>query len=154
MTRTLRTSAALNAPGEIWEGPWGHETICIVEDIHPAMDKVVAAMTAAGYAREDIFAVRLSLEEVVVNGIKHGHQHDPTKQVQLSYRVTPEQVVLVIEDEGPGFCPEDVPNPLDPENVERTCGRGVFLVRHYMTWVQYNERGNCVTMCKRRCATD
>ena len=43
-----------------------------------------------------------------------------------------------------------MPDPLDPENLERACGRGVFLMRHYMNEVTYNESGNCVTLCKRR----
>ena len=51
-----------------------------------------------------------------------------------------------------GFNPDDLPDPLDPENLERPSGRGVFLIRHYMTWVRYNPRGNCVTLCKGKSA--
>jgi serine/threonine-protein kinase RsbW len=70
--------------------------------------------------------------------------------VRVRYQVNAEQFLVEIEDEGPGFDPEGVADPLAPENLERPGGRGVFLMRHYMTWVSFNERGNCVTMCRRR----
>jgi len=114
------------------------------------LDQVAGEMTAAGYDARDVFAVRLALEEAVVNAIKHGHQGDTSKAVWVNYTVGPEEALITVEDEGPGFQPEDVPDPLDPENLERACGRGVFLMRHYMTWVKYNECGNRVTLCKRR----
>jgi serine/threonine-protein kinase RsbW len=53
-----------------------------------------------------------------------------------------------ITDEGPGFDPADVPDPTAVENLERPCGRGLMLMRHYMNEVAYSERGNTVTMSK------
>jgi serine/threonine-protein kinase RsbW len=124
--------------------------VCTTDGIEPVVERLAAEMDAAGYPSRDVFAVRLALEEAVVNAIKHGHQGDPSKEVRVAFRVSPERVVLEVEDQGPGFCPEDVPDPLDPENLERSCGRGVFLMRHYMNEVTYNDRGNRVTLCKRR----
>jgi serine/threonine-protein kinase RsbW len=63
-------------------------------------------------------------------------------------------VVIEIEDEGDGFDPDALPDPSALENLERSCGRGVFLMRHYMTSVRYNRRGNRVTMWKRRATSD
>ena len=57
---------------------------------------------------------------------------------------------LEVKDEGKGFDPQRVPDPLAPVNLERPGGRGVLLMRHYMTWVRYNRRGNRVMLCKRR----
>lgn len=54
----------------------------------------------------------------------------------------------MISDEGPGFDPNDVPDPTDIENLERPCGRGLMLMRHYMTEVNYNSTGNSVRMKK------
>ena len=54
------------------------------------------------------------------------------------------------EDEGPGFDPHQVPDPLAPENLEKSSGRGLLLMRTYMTWIRYNECGNQVTLCKQR----
>jgi serine/threonine-protein kinase RsbW len=145
------TFASTNTVGEVPpDASWSQESIIGIASITPAVEKVAAAMDAAGYASRDIFAVRLALEEAVVNAIKHGHQGDASRPVRLRYLVDADEVLLAVEDQGPGFHPDDVPDPLDPENLERACGRGVFLMRHYMTWVKYNERGNCVTLCKRR----
>jgi serine/threonine-protein kinase RsbW len=108
-------------------------------------------MLAKGYADKEIFGVRLALEEAIVNAVKHGNRNDPARSVHLRYRLTSQRVLLEIEDEGNGFDPHQVPDPLAPENLERSGGRGLLLMRTYMNSVRYNRRGNRVTMCKRRC---
>ncbi|MCC6417814.1 MAG: ATP-binding protein [Gemmataceae bacterium] len=151
MTFILRTGATPpGVNGELFHEGWRQEDVSTVTDINPVIERLTQAMTDAGYASREAFSVRLALEEAIVNAIKHGHQGDCSKEVRVGYLVEPEQVLLVIEDEGPGFTPDDLPDPLAPENLERACGRGVFLIRHYMTWVRYNDSGNCVTMCKQR----
>ncbi len=100
------------------------------------------------FADKDIFGIQLALEEAFINAIKHGNQNDPTKKVHITYRVTRERFDIHIRDEGPGFDPDDVPDPLAPENLERDCGRGLLLMRHYMTEVQHHEPGNAVSMSK------
>ncbi len=92
--------------------------------------------------------MRLALEEAVMNAIRHGHHYDRSKHVHLRYHVTQECLLAEVEDEGPGFNPAAVPDPREPENLERESGRGLLLMRSYMTWVRYNERGTCVTLCK------
>ena len=98
----------------------------------------------------DIFSIKLALEEALVNAIKHGNGMDRSKSVRIQYRVDGERFDIQIADEGRGFNPEDVPDPMDPENLERPCGRGLLLMRHYMTEVTYHPPGNRVTMCKLR----
>jgi serine/threonine-protein kinase RsbW len=110
----------------------------------------LAEMARAGFAEYERFGVRLSLEEAIVNGIKHGNGDDPSKVVRISYSINSTEIITEIEDQGHGFNPNQVPNPLAPENVERPGGRGVFLMRHYMTTVQYNEQGNRVILSKSR----
>jgi serine/threonine-protein kinase RsbW len=95
---------------------------------------------------QDIFSIRLALEEALVNAIKHGNQLDRSKKVHLSYRLLDDRFEIQIQDEGPGFDPNDVPDPTAIENLERPCGRGLMLMRHYMTEVNYNSRGNGVSM--------
>jgi serine/threonine-protein kinase RsbW len=114
---------------------------------------VTEAMEWRGYGEKEIFGVRLALEEALVNAVKHGNRHDPAKCVWASWHVGPNRVLIEIEDEGDGFNPRAVPDPCAAENLERSCGRGLFLMRHYMTSVRYNRRGNRVTMCKRRGAS-
>ena len=101
----------------------------------------------------DIFSIKLALEEALVNAIKHGNQLDPDKSVRVSYRITPDRFDVKITDEGPGFNPEDVPDPTAPENLERPCGRGLLLIRGFMTSVEYKGKGNVVAMSKVRNGT-
>jgi len=96
----------------------------------------------------DIFSIRLALEEALVNAIKHGNQMNRDKVVRISYRLLVDRFEIAISDEGEGFDPTDVPDPTAIENLERPCGRGLMLMRHYMSEVQYNARGNAVSMSK------
>jgi serine/threonine-protein kinase RsbW len=134
------------APQEAWRRK-ALQTFAEMQDVLTA---VVDEMKAAGYPEKDRFGVRLALDEAIANAIKHGNRHDPGKRVWVRYRVTPDSLVAEVEDEGPGFKPEEVPDPLAEENLERSSGRGLFLMRSYMTWVRHNERGNCITLCKYR----
>lgn len=129
---------------------WHSELVVSIAEINHVILRVLREMGGAGFSEKEQFGVRLSLEEAIVNGIKHGNRQDPAKKVLVRFQVTSHRVTTEIEDEGAGFCPERLPNPLAPENIERPGGRGVFLMRHYMTSVQFNERGNRVTLCKVR----
>jgi serine/threonine-protein kinase RsbW len=102
------------------------------------------------YEERDVFSIRLALEEAIVNAIKHGNQLNRNKKIQISYKVKSEHFEIRITDEGEGFDPMDVPDPTAAENLERPCGRGLMLMRHYMSEVFYNERGNSVSMKKFR----
>jgi serine/threonine-protein kinase RsbW len=131
-------------------GAWRSVKLHGQEEIVPAIDNIVHALEAAGYPDKDTFGVRLALEEALVNAIKHGHKGDRTKEVHLRYQLSTERFLVEIEDQGPGFRLEDVPDPVAPENLERSCGRGLLLMRSYMTWVRFNRTGNRVTMCRTR----
>jgi serine/threonine-protein kinase RsbW len=111
-------------------------------------DEIEQLLQGCHYSERDVFGIRLALEEALVNAIKHGNQMDPTKKVQIAYLVTVDRFEVRITDEGTGFDPNDVPDPTDVENLERACGRGLMLMRHYMTDVHYNARGNSVSMRK------
>jgi serine/threonine-protein kinase RsbW len=137
---------AVSRPGEGWRC----RKLSRPAEVVPVLESVVADLEATGYSHKETFAVRLALEEALVNAIKHGHKGDPGKEVCLSYRLTPCCFLAEVQDQGPGFRPEDVPDPLDPANWERSSGRGLLLMHSYMTWVRYNDTGTCVTMCKER----
>lgn len=102
------------------------------------------------FGERDVFSIRLALEEAIVNAMKHGNQMDRAKKVRVAYHVSVERFDVLVADEGPGFDPADLPDPTAVENLERPCGRGVMLMRHYMTAVAYNDRGNSVSMSKLR----
>jgi serine/threonine-protein kinase RsbW len=111
-------------------------------------DEIEHALKAHQYGERELFGIKLALEEALVNAIKHGNQMDRTKTVHIAYRVTPERFDIRITDQGAGFNPEDVPDPTVFENLERPCGRGLWLMRHYMTQVDFTGGGNSVEMSK------
>ena len=111
---------------------------------------LIAVMRMAGFSDRDIFAVRLAVEEAVANAYTHGNRRDVTKQIMISYEVTRRSVRAVVEDQGQGFKPASVPDPTLRENLDKERGRGVALMRTFMTRVQFNRRGNKVTLFKRR----
>jgi serine/threonine-protein kinase RsbW len=105
------------------------------------------------YTDHEVFGIRLAVEEALVNAMKHGNQMDQCKRVRVAYRVSPQQFDILIADEGCGFNPDKVPDPTAAENLERPSGRGLMLMRHYMSEVEYNPCGNSVRMCKFRNGT-
>ncbi len=113
-------------------------------------EKVDNWMRVLGYAGMDLFAVQLALGEAVINAFRHGNQGDPGKVVRVRYLVTQAEAVIEVEDEGAGFDPNQVPDPRDAERTERMSGRGLFLMRVYMSGVTYNRQGNRVTLCRLR----
>jgi serine/threonine-protein kinase RsbW len=132
------------------KGEWCRTNVRTAAETIRVTEAVVAAMAAAGFPETDRFAVRLALEEAVVNGVKHGHHGDATKRVRVRYHISPERVLAEVEDQGPGFDPHQVPNPCDDDRLDKPSGRGLLLMRSYLTWLRFNERGNRVTLCKRR----
>ncbi len=117
-------------------------------DAVDVLKQIVSAVEAAGFRREAVFAVRLALDEALANAVKHGNAGDGSKQVMIDLDATPQRVVISIEDQGPGFVPEALPDPTADENLSRPNGRGVMLMQAYMTHVEYNDSGNRVTLTK------
>jgi serine/threonine-protein kinase RsbW len=112
------------------------------------IDTITDDMVREGYPENEIAYVHLALEEAIVNAHKHGHQGDWSKELAVRYHVNAAIAVAQVEDQGTGFEPEEVPDPLAPENMERPTGRGLLLIRSFMTRVCHNGQGNCVCFCK------
>lgn len=133
--------------------PDGTVEFVIPSDLNEARhlhESIETQLRLCHYEDREIFGIRLALEEAIVNAIKHGNQMDLAKTVQVRFRVLPERFEINIIDQGPGYDPVDVPDPLDFENLERPSGRGLFLMKHYMTEVTIHPPGNCLTMSKVR----
>jgi serine/threonine-protein kinase RsbW len=105
-------------------------------------------VTIGRFSDHELFGIRLAVEEALVNAIKHGNQMDRAKQVHIRYILRAELFEIHIADEGPGFDPAEVPDPTAIENLERPCGRGLMLMRHYMSEVSFSSEGNSVRMSK------
>lgn len=120
------------------------------EEIDRAEETILAALDNNGYSESSRFAVRLALEEALSNAFHHGHKGLPeSTPVHLEYSVDPGEVHLAIEDQGPGFRPDAVPDPTLDENLELPSGRGLLLIRAYMASVEYSPRGNRLSMVYR-----
>ena len=90
--------------------------------------------------------VRLCLDEALVNAVMHGSKYDPSKQVHAAVYATEQKFSILIEDEGPGFNEEDLPDPEAPENLLEESGRGVILIRALMNEVSYWRNGASLMM--------
>jgi len=108
------------------------------------------ALQRASFCERDIFAIKLAVEEALVNAIKHGNQMDRSKTVRVAYFIDPNRFEIDITDEGCGFDPCDVPDPTAVENLERPCGRGLLLIRYYMSSVTFQNNGRTIVMHKTR----
>jgi len=109
---------------------------------------IQSGLETNNFSQNDIFAVHLALEEAFTNAVKHGNRKDSAKKVKIDYLVDLDKIEVTMIDEGEGFDPEDVPDPRYGENLYKTEGRGLLLMRSYMDVVEFNERGNRVSMVK------
>jgi serine/threonine-protein kinase RsbW len=114
------------------------------------LDEILAQLASHDWGQRDIFSVHLALEEALVNAIKHGNRCDISKSVHVVCELTDAQLYIQIEDEGPGFNPDLVPDCTDADRLEMPCGRGVLLMRSFMSSVEFRDKGNCVVMTKCR----
>ena len=110
--------------------------------------QIMADVARNGFDDDNTFAIRIALEEALVNAIKHGNRLDPGKKVRVEATVTPDRAEITVEDEGPGFNRADVPDPTCDENICRPSGRGILLIESYMNDVRWDRGGRRIHMVK------
>lgn len=129
-------------------------TITIPADpsaIPTVTDGVTQVLQDKQWPDEDVMAVELALQEAVANAIRHGCSGDRTKQLQCSVACDESgEVVITVRDPGHGFDPAAVPDPLAPQNMLKSSGRGIFLINGLMDEVQFADGGRQVQMRKRK----
>jgi serine/threonine-protein kinase RsbW len=118
--------------------------------MHDVLDYLMKRTEKVGVCDVDGSNLFVALDEAFVNAIKHGNRYNPEKLVRITADVSTKEVSFTIEDEGDGFNIAEIPDPLDPENLFKTSGRGVLLIHNIMDEVTYNERGNRLTMVKKK----
>lgn len=112
-------------------------------------EKILNEVERGGYHSQNLFAIKLALEEGLINAIKHGNKLDPAKQVRIEAVVSPGQVEITIEDQGAGFERCCVPDPTREENLQKCSGRGILLIEAYMDHVEYSKGGRRLHMVKK-----
>lgn len=119
------------------------------EHMRQVQTKILDELTTIGFNSHSHFAVKLALEEALINAIKHGNKLDRNKKVEIEAKISPDLVEITIEDEGPGFDRSSVPDPTEEENLEKCSGRGILLMEAYMNSVKWSNKGRRVKMVKR-----
>ena len=120
---------------------------CIEEAVELVTRHCLAGHEATKTTR---FRLRVVLSEALTNAIVRGNAEDRTKWVDVQAELVPESIRVSVTDEGPGFDPGAVPEPLTPEQLDEANGRGLYLIRKLVDAVQFNERGNSICMILRR----
>jgi serine/threonine-protein kinase RsbW len=106
-----------------------------------------------GFDEEAVHYMSVALRESVVNAIKHGNRGDESKRVAVEFVLHADALEFKVQDEGTGFDPARVANPVEPENLLRPDGRGIFFMRNFMDEVSYSfpsQGGTVVRMKKKR----
>lgn len=129
-------------------------TVVIASDLAAAREveeQILKETERMGFSKECGFAIRLALEEAIVNAHRHGNRGDAAKTLTISYHVDANRMTVRVRDEGCGFDPEGIPDPTHPDRIALPNGRGIMLMRAYLDDVQFNAKGNEVTLVKERC---
>lgn len=115
-------------------------------NIHQVEDFFIRLNEEFTIGEEKFHALLVAVTEAVNNGMIHGNKNDQSKHVTITCSLYRKMLTVTITDEGGGFSPESLPNPLHDDNLLRAGGRGVFLMRTLMESVSFNKAGNEVTM--------
>jgi serine/threonine-protein kinase RsbW len=90
----------------------------------------------AGFGDEEVMQISMAVRESAVNAVLHGNNYSPDKKVTLSFERNAKDLIITIRDQGNGINLNSIPNPLAPENLLKTSGRGIFLMRSFMDEVE------------------
>ena len=107
------------------------------------VERLIDDISSKYQLHSDIYGkLLLAVVEGVNNAIVHGNKLEKDKEVVLQYDVSDQEIQFIISDNGPSFNHENLPDPTKPENIEKTHGRGIFLMKHLADNVEFNEKGN------------
>lgn len=123
-----------------------------LDSVDHAEELASGVATRAGFEEDDLMRIGMAVREAMVNAVAHGNRYNANKKVRFSLSHSSEGITVVIADEGEGFDFDSLPDPLAPENLLRTSGRGIFLIRSFMDDVQLrhlDSGGTEVTLVKR-----
>lgn len=124
-----------------------------LESVDGAENLVLEAASRAGFEEEDLHKLGMAVREAMVNAVVHGNRYNARKKVHLAIEIEINRVVVRITDEGEGFEPEALPDPLAEENLLRQSGRGLLLIQAFVDEFQMQKApplGTEVTLVKYR----
>jgi serine/threonine-protein kinase RsbW len=118
----------------------------VVNNLRVVENAIDEISSEIGIKQDNYGKIMVSAMEAVNNAIIHGNKANEKKLVEIIISYRKKLLKISVEDEGTGFKPWEVPDPTKPENIENLQGRGVFLMSHLADKIEFNERGNKVTM--------
>ncbi len=96
---------------------------------------------------EDIYGhILVALTEAVNNSLQHGNKANPSKNIEVTFKMKNDKLFFTVKDEGPGFDHTTLPDPTDPKNIEKPTGRGIFLMRHLSDNITFEDKGTRVIL--------
>ena len=107
-----------------------------LDTVDHAEETATRIATELGFAEDEVMQISMAVREGAVNAVLHGNAYAPDKKVILAFERTPQDLVITIRDQGRGIDLGNIPNPLAPENLLKTSGRGIFLMRSFMDVVE------------------
>jgi len=107
-----------------------------LETIDSAEEKATKIATEIGFSDDEIMQISMAVREAAVNAVLHGNAYAPDKKVTLAFEQTGTDLIITIRDQGRGMDLSKIPDPLAPENLLKTSGRGIFLMRSFMDVVE------------------
>lgn len=140
--------------GDLPNGAISIQMPSVMEEAHKVRNQIIQTARGAGFDESVCFGIQLAIDEALSNAIKHGNRNDPQRVVHVTYHVDGNRLHLRIGDEGDGFDPDQIDDPTSEENLESPTGRGIFLMRAYMTSIEYNDLGNEVVLVFERGSSD
>ena len=124
-----------------------------IDTVARAAAAVAEFLSRSGISDDAAFGIDMAVREAVTNAVIHGNRQDENKTVDVTLKSSSEAAEISVHDQGPGFNPEDVPDPTAAENILKASGRGIFFMRNFMDevdWLIRPEGGTTVRMVKRR----
>ena len=123
-----------------------------IEAVADAAAAVTDFIRNCGVSEELSFGIEMAVRESVTNAMVHGNQEDESKSVEVIFNCHDNELEIEVRDQGEGFDPASVPDPTNAENLLKTSGRGIFLMRTFMDEIEWRNRpegGTAVRMTKR-----
>src|SRR6266700_7015406 len=107
-----------------------------LETVDNAEQTASRIASESGFDEDEVTRIAMAVREAAVNAVLHGNAYDPRKKVTLAFERTPGDLVITIRDQGKGLDISKIPDPLAPDNLLKTSGRGIFLIRSFMDVVE------------------
>lgn len=109
------------------------------------VEKLINDICSSYEVSEDYYGnILVAVTEAVNNAMQHGNKLDPSKKVDVEFKADEKNLSFLVHDQGDGFDYATLPDPTNPENIEKPSGRGVFLMRHLADKVEFTDSGRTV----------